>query len=84
MGGGKRRAGRTGATESRTDLVVADKVSPSPTTQITSGIDDRLVKREVENKTRTKQIDGGRTNGSFLVQNFFLKRNIFTGKFTIR
>jgi hypothetical protein len=28
----------------------------------------------VEDKTRTKQIDGGRTNGSFLVQNFFEKK----------
>ena len=28
----------------------------------------------MEDKTRTKQIDGGRTNGSFLVQNFFEKK----------
>ena len=41
---------------------------------------DRLVKREVENKTRTKQIDGGRTNGSFLVQKFLFEKEFFTGK----
>jgi hypothetical protein len=40
---------------------------------------DTLVKREVENKTRTKQIDGGGTNGSFLIQ-IFLKKKVFTGK----
>ena len=53
------------------------------TTPKTPGINDRRGKREVEDKTRTKQIDGGRTNGSFLVQNF-LKRKFFTGRFTIR
>ena len=53
------------------------------TTPKTPGINDRRGKREVEDKTRTKQIDGERTNGSFLVQNFFEKK-IFTGKFTVR
>jgi hypothetical protein len=38
---------------------------------------DRLVKREVENKTRTKQIDGEKTNGSFLVQKLFFEKKIF-------
>ncbi len=59
-GGGGRCADRTGATESRADLVIADKGSPSPTTQTTPGIDERLVKREVEDKTEYKdrQIDG--------------------------
>ncbi len=28
----------------------------------------------MEDKTRTKQIDGGRTNGGFLVQNFFERK----------
>jgi hypothetical protein len=39
---------------------------------------DRLVKREVENNTRTKQIDGEGTNGSF-DPNFF-EKEFFTGK----
>ena len=59
-GGGERCADWTGATKSRADLVIADKGSPSPTTQTTPGIDDRRGKREVEDKTEYKdrQIDG--------------------------
>jgi len=40
-------------------------------------MNDRRGKREVENKTRTKQIDGEKTNGSFLVQKLFFEKKIF-------
>ena len=68
-GGGERCADRTGATKSRADLVIADKGSPSPTTQTTPGIDDRRGKREVEDKTEYKdrQIDGWKTNWQFFL-----------------
>ena len=67
--GGERCADKTGATKSRADLVIADKGSPSPTTQTTPGIDDRRGKREVEDKTEYKdrQIDGWKTNWQFFL-----------------
>jgi hypothetical protein len=54
------------------------------TTPKTPGINDRRGKREVENKTRTKQIDGEKPTVVFWSKNDFLKRKFFTGKFTIR
>jgi hypothetical protein len=81
---GPRNADRAGATKSRADLVIADKGSPSPTTQTTPGIDDRLVKREVEDKTEYKdrQIDGWKNQLAVFSLKFFyfLKKTLFTGK----
>ena len=72
--GGERCADKTGATKSRADLVIADKGSPSPTTQTTPGINDRRGKREVEDKTEYKdrQIDGWETQLPVFSLKFFL------------
>ena len=78
--GGKRCADRTGATKSRADLVIADKDSPSPTTQKTPGIDDRRGKREVEDKTEYKdrQIDGWETQlPVFSLKIFLFEKDTF-------
>jgi hypothetical protein len=83
MGVGKTRCGgRTGATESRADLVIAEKVGPGPTTQTTPGIDKRRGKREVKNKTKTDRLMVGKTNGSF--SKIFLKKTFFTSKIQSR
>jgi hypothetical protein len=58
--------------------IAAEIISHSSTTQ--NSRDKRPAKKKRSGKQdKDKQIDGGRTNGSFLIQNF-LKKEIFTGK----
>ena len=59
---------------------IADKGSPSPTTQTTPGIDDRLVKRELEDKIEYKdrQIDGWKNQlAVFSLKNFSFEKDTF-------